>query len=318
MNTRSPKTPRRPSRRALRRRQIARNVAWALSGVFVLGAFAGGILWRHSKVNRATAEVVAPETSDEQRAAALGLFDEAVRARYEERAQGAMNAITAARRADPQLRSVDVLVGEIAFERKDPETLRRAAKYALERGENESSANLLNALETWMRRGEKGTDKAGQLAEQFLSDAADAEPSNAAVYFFHGELSRLLGDGRKAHRHLLSALHRQQSWRSAALLENKMQLAAREAADQGKEVTVAAPTEQAGAVLALRSASSSGTGGSEAFAELLRVTPTVQFFALLDDIALSGSRELIEGEVSPARMEASIPHLGVPVPGATK
>jgi len=318
MSTHSPKTSRRPSRRALRRRQIARNVAWALSGVFVLGAFAGGILWRHSKVNRATAEIVAPETSDERQAEALGLFDEAVRARYEERAQGAMNAATAARRADPQLRSVDVLVGEVALEQKDPETLRRAAEYALERGENESSANLLNALETWMRRGVKGTDKAGQLAEQFLSDAADAEPSNAAVYFFHGELSRLLGDGRKAHRHLLSALHRQQSWRSAALLENKMQLAAREAADQGKEVTVAPPTEQAEAVLALRSAATSGTGLNEVFAEVVRVTPAAQFFALLDDIALSGSRKLIESEGWRAGLEESIPRLDAPVPDAAK
>jgi hypothetical protein len=95
-------------------------------------------------------------------------------------------------------------------------------------------------------------------------------------------------------------------------------LAAREAADQGKEVIVVPPTEQAEAVLALRSAASSGTGGSEAFAEVLRVTPTVQFFALLDDIALSGSRKLIEGEGSWAGMEASMPHLGAPVPGATK
>ena len=115
MNTHSPKTSRRPSRRALRRRQIARNVAWALSGVFVLGAFAGGILWRHSKVNRATAEVVAPETSDEQRTAALGLFDEAVRARYEERAQGAMNAITAARHGHTKMRDACLHPGRRDF-----------------------------------------------------------------------------------------------------------------------------------------------------------------------------------------------------------
>jgi hypothetical protein len=117
---------------------------------------------------------------------------------------------------------------------------------------------------------------------------------------------------------LLSALHRQQSWRSAALLENKMQLAAREAADQGKEVTVAPPTEQAEAVLALRSAAASGAGGNEAFAGVLRVTPTVQFFALLDDIALSGSRKLIESESSRAGLEESIPHLDAPVPDAAK
>jgi hypothetical protein len=282
-----------------------------VSGLFVLGAFAGGILWRHSKVNRAAAQVVELESSEEQRAEALRLFDEAVRARYEERAQGAMNAIAAARRADPQLRNVDVLVGEIALDQKDPETLRRAAEYALERGENESSANLLNALEVWMRRGEKGTDKAGQLAEQFLSEAAGAEPSNAAVYFFHGELSRLLGDGRKAHRHLLSALHRQHPWRSAALLENKLQIAAREAADEGGAVVTAPPTEQAEVILALRSAVQSGYAIDKELVEFVRITPTAQLLALVDDSSLGTSREVIGSEALRRQMDSSVPHSGM-------
>ena len=318
MSVHSPKTSRRPSRRALRRRQMVRIAAWAASAVLVLSAFAGGFLWRKAKVDRAVAATALPETSDEQQVEALRLFDEAVRARHEERAQGAMNAVTAARRADPQLRSVDVLVGEVALEQKDPETLRRAAEYALERGENESSANLLNALEAWMRRGEQGTEKAGQLAEQFLSDAAKAEPSNASVHFFHGELSRLLGDGRKAHQHLLAALYRQQPWRSAALLENKLQLAARESADQGKPVMVAPPSEQAEAVLALRNAASSGAGESDVFAELLRVTPTTQIFALLDDVAMSGNRALMQGESPGSQLEAGVPYLGAPAADATK
>lgn len=317
MSVHSPKTSRRPSRRALRRRQMVRIAAWAASASFVLGAFAGGFLWRKARVDRITAAAAPAETSDEQRVEALRLFDEAVRARHEERAQGAMNAVTAARRVDPQLRSVDVLVGEIALEQKAPETLRRAAEYALERGENESSANLLSALEAWMRRAEQGTEKAGQLAEQFLSDAAKAEPSNASVYFFHGELSRLLGDGRNAHRYLISALYRQQPWRGAALLENKMQLAARESADREKTVMLAPPSEQAEAVLALRNATSSGGGDSNALAELVRVTPTVQVFALLDDSALSGSRALMQGEGSGSQLEECVPYLGSPA-DATK
>ena len=311
MTSRSSKTSRRPSRRALRRRQIARIVAWVVSGVFVLSAFAGGILWRQSKVNRAAAQVVELESSEEQWAEALRLFDEAVRARYEERAQGAMNAIAAARRADPQLRNVDVLVGEIALDQKDPETLRRAAEYALERGENESSANLLNALEVWMRRGEKGTDKAGQLAEQFLSDAAEAEPSNAAVYFFRGELSRLLGDGRKAHRYLLSALHLQQPWRSAALLENKLQIAASEAAEGGAPVIAAPPTDQAEVILALRCAMKSGSTAEEELVEFVRLTPTAQILVLVADPALGSSREAIESEAVHRRMDSSVPHSGM-------
>jgi tetratricopeptide (TPR) repeat protein len=275
-------------------------------------------LWRHSKVDRATDQVVAPETSEEQRAEALRLFDEAVRARYEERAQGAMNAVAAARRADPQLRSVDVLVGEVALDQKDPETLRRAAEYALERGENESSANLLNALEVWMRRGEKGTDKAGQLAEQFLSDAAEAEPSNAAVYFFHGELSRLLGDGRKAHRYLLSALHLQQPWRSAALLENKLQIAASEAAEEGAPVIAAPPTDQAEVILALRRALKSGSTAKEDLVEFVRVTPTAQILVLVADPALGSSREAIGSEALRRQMDSSVPHSGMSSLGSAK
>jgi hypothetical protein len=216
------------------------------------------------------------------------------------------------------LRSVDVLVGEIALDQKDPETLRRAAEYALQRGENESTANLLNALEVWMRRGEKGTDKAGQLAEQFLSDAADAEPSNAAVYFFHGELSRLLGDGRKAHRHLLSALHRQHPWRSAALLENKLQIAAREAADEGAAVMTAPPTEQAEVILALRSAVQSGYDTNEELVEFVRVTPTPQILDLVADSALGSSREAIGSEALRRQMDSSVPHSGMSSLGSAK
>jgi hypothetical protein len=229
-----------------------------------------------------------------------------------------MNAIAAARRADPQLRSVDVLVGEIALDQKDPETLRRAAEYALERGENESSANLLNALEVWMRRGEKGTDKAGQLAEQFLSDAADAEPSNAAVYFFHGELSRLLGDGRKAHRYLLSALHLQQPWRSAALLENKLQIAASEAAEGGASVIAAPPTDQAEVILALRRAIKSGSTAKEDLVEFVRVTPSAQILVLVADPALGSSREAIESEAVHRRMDSSVPHSGMSQSGTAE
>lgn len=290
----------------------------AVSALIVLGAFAGGLAaWQNVKMQRLFSMSSAFETGEDRQAEAMRLFDEAVRARREERAQEALDAVTAARQTDPQLRSVDVLIGEIALEQKDPEVLRRAAKYALERGENESSANLLSALEAWMRRGEQGAEKAGQLAEQFLSDAAKAEPSNASVYFFHGELSRLLGDGRKAHRYLVAALYRQQPWRSSALLENKTQLAARESADRGKTVAVAPPSEQAEAVLALRDAASS-SASANALAELLRVIPTTQISALLDDFALSGFRALMQGESPTAPSQASIPYLGSPASEASK
>jgi len=310
MNTHSPKTSRRPSRRALRRRQIARNVAWALSGVFVLGAFAGGILWRQSKVDRAAVQVVEKESSEEQQTEALRLFDEAVRARYEERMQGAMNAIAAARRADPQLRSVDVLVGEIALEQKDMETLQRAAEHASKRRGNEYSVSLLSALGAWMRRGESGADRTVRLAEQYLSDAADSEPSNAAVYFFLGELGRFLGDGLKAHRHLLSALHRQEPWRSAALLETKVQLATREAFDAGRPGTVESATTLSEVVLSLRAAVRPESDLEERVADLWRVITCLQAIDLFEDPVFAGCRNVIDVESLRRGLDAAVPHAG--------
>ena len=312
MCSRSIRTSHRHSRRAERRKRVVRTAAWAASVVVVIGAFVGGLVWRLSKIESAAAELAPPESSDAQRAEALRLLDEAVRARHEERTQGAANAAMAARRADPQLRGVDVLVGEIALEQKDPETLRHAVKLALERGDSESSSLLLAAIEAWMRRGEKGTDKAGQSAEQFLSDAAQAEPSNAAVYFFHGELSRLLGDGRKAHRYLLAAVRRQQPWRSAALLEIKSHLAALEASDVGKNVINPTSTDHSQAARSLRQAVKADLGGDEAFVELVRATPTGLLAALVDDYAFNSGDDA--SVVSPVRIETDIPYANAPSP----
>jgi len=144
-----------------------------------------------------------------------------------------------------------------------------------------------------------------------LSEAAGAEPSNAAVYFFHGELSRLLGDGREAHRYLLSALHLQQPWRSAALLENKLQIAASEAAEGGAPVIAAPPTDQAEVILALRRAMKSGSTAEEELVEFVRLTPTAQIFVLVADPALGSSREAIESEAVHRRMDSSVPHSGM-------
>jgi hypothetical protein len=197
--------------------------------VFVLSAFAGGILWRQSKVDRATAQVVAPETSEEQRAEALRLFDEAVRARYEGHLQSAIDAAKAARRIDPNFKGPDILLGEIAIEQKHAEAIRQAADHAITRSESKSSAMVLRALEAWMLRGETGSEKAGSTAELFLSEAAEEEPSDSSIRFFLGELSRMRGNGINATEHLLAALYRLVPWVSCDLIRLKWHLAAREA-----------------------------------------------------------------------------------------
>ena len=276
------------SPRALRRRQNRRRVFLAVSALLVLWSFGAGYLWRQLRTRAATETPTPPvQLTAEQRMEALRSLDEAVRARYEERWQGAMNALTAARRTDPQTKGLNILVGEIAIEQKDPETLRQAAQMALRSGENEASAKLLHSLHTWMKRGETGVDQAGPNAEQALEEAAEAQPSNASVYFFRGELNRLLGDNDEAHKSLLAALRRQAPWLSSGLLEVKAQLAVGEASANGKAVSVGAPSDQAQATLEFREAGASAANqASSPRADVLRSVPLLQMLALRTDQAL--------------------------------
>lgn len=292
----------RNSRRAQRRLQVRRIVFVSVAVLMILWTFGAGYLWRKFQTKEPADEVVLAEATGEQRAEALRLLDEGVRARFEERWQGALNSISAARRADPKVSGVDILVGEIALEQKDPETLRRATERSLETGENEAAAKLLRALETWMKRGEKGVDQAGLLAGQYLAEAAESEPSNAAVRFFHGELSRLLGDGKEAHRHLRGALYRQTPWHSSAMLEVKTQIAAREASDAGRPVVADVPTVQAESALALFDAVRSGGSTTSARANLHVITSALQSLNLLEDAALAGSAD--EGVTRQLREQA--------------
>ncbi len=281
-----------------------------------LASFFGGFAWRKLATGRES-QAVPLEVGAEQKAKALHALDEAVHARFEGRWQAAINGIRAARSADPQVRGVDILIAEIAVEQKDPETLRQGTERALRTAENEASAKLLRAVEMWMKRGEKGDDQAGLLAGQYLAEAAEGEPSNAAVHFFHGELSRLLGQGEEAHRHLRGALYRQAPWLSSALLEVKTQIAAREASDAGTSVVVGAPTAQADVALALLESIQSGGSTASAQADFHVITPALQSLHSFEDPAFA------VGGAEPAalqlreQMKISTPHLHA-VDGVTR
>jgi tetratricopeptide (TPR) repeat protein len=275
------------SRRAQRRQKLRRVMIRGFAGLVVLWAFGAGYLWRQWRGKAFAASSIAAQASEEQQAEAMRLLDEGVRARYEGRWQGAMNALMAARQSDPQAKGLNILVGEIAIEQKDPDTLRQAVRMAMSSGENEASAKLLHSLQTWMQRGETGVDQAGSNAEQALEEAAEAQPSNASVYFFRGELNRLLGDNDEAQKSLLACLHRQTPWLSSALLEVKMHLAASEASAIGKAVSVGAPSDQARAALGLHEAGASAENqASGANVGVLRVMPLLQLAALGNDQAL--------------------------------
>ena len=275
------------SRRALRRRQLRRNLAWVISLFFLAGAFVGGFVWQRARSQRPAPGQATPETvSQAQQREARRLLDEAVRARYEERGQGAMNALAAARRADPNVPGLDVLAGEIALEAQDHDTLRVATREALRRDGNQASARLLAALEVWQRRDGLGLEQAGSQARQLLREAAESEPSNVAAHFFHGELSRQLGDSSRAHGHLLSALRRLVPWKSSALLQVKIHWATTEASEGGEKVEGPFPDAQSAAALRWRDALRTGTGAEEALGAMIALTPSLQTIVLLDDAAL--------------------------------
>lgn len=231
---------RRSARYAVRRQQhIVRVGVWA-GVMLVCLAFAGGFVWEKSRLQKVLDELAPAAVDPAQRAEALRLFDEAVRARFEKRVQGAVAAVTNARRLDAELPGTDVFIGEVALEQKDALTLRKAADASLQRRDNVASALLLLAVEKWMSRPGQGASEAGGAARSLLREAAEHEPSNSAVYFFQGELNRFLGENAEAHRNLLSALHRQTPWGSASLLAMKAKEAAAEVAG-GKKTSASQP-----------------------------------------------------------------------------
>jgi hypothetical protein len=301
----------RSARHAARRRQrLVHAVLWAGAMLVVL-AFVGGFAWRSGWLRKPAVEGAPVVVGSAERAEAYRLFDEAVRARHEERLQGAFNAINEARRLDPDLPGLDLFVGEIAWEKREVATVQRAARESLRRGHNESASKLLLALEKWMSRSAQDTVTVGASVRELLAEAAEASPSNTAALFFHGELSRLLGDGAMAHRALLGALRRQTPWSSTALLATKWQLAAAEALQLGRAAAAPAPDAQARAALDLRNAVLSGGDTRVAWNEVLLVTPSLHAALLLqDDVFRSGSARDALSEAR-EQLDPSVPHGGI-------
>jgi len=278
---------RRSSRVEKRRRQFWWPAVRVGGVLLIAAAFAAGYLWRSGEESRRAREAPGAPTDKAARLEARLLLDEAVRARYEERWQGAMNALAEARRTDPATGGLDLLFGEIAWEQREADSIRRAARESLRRGHNESGSKLLLALEKWMSRTPQETVTVGAAVRELLAEAGEASPSNAGAPFFHGELSRLLGDGATAHRSLVGALHRQTPWSSSALLSTKLQLAAAEASQLGRPVFALAPDAPAQAALELRHVVLAGLDVRPAFGEFLLVTPALQAVFLLQDKAFN-------------------------------
>lgn len=311
-----PVSARRPDSRAMRSaaRQRARLNGAALGAGFlaVLLAFAGGFLWRSGALadRWRSAEAIAA-FDEEQRSAALSLFDEAVQAQYEERWQGAANAVAALRQQGRPLPGLDALVAEIAMTRGDPETSRLAAHESLRRGESTSSAHLMLALEKWITRNQVAdATLAGELALHFLQEAADFEPSNGAVYYFWGEMNRMAGSLAEAQQKLLGSLHREMPWRSSALLAIKRQLAVAEAQRTGRPAAAPLPQDLQVIALDLMNSPDDPARQTALRTELLAHAPLMLARFVLRDRGLSPSDREAAAEV-----EAAAPG-SLPFPGA--
>jgi len=293
------KRPRRKKRRqlspeAILRRRKRRIAFWIVSVLVIFLSFGASFFWQRLQIRRLAAASETPPVTEEQRASARRSLDNAVRARHAERMDEAVAQLALAQQADPSLPGLELLVGEIALQQRDTDALRRASANALQRGDNEASAKLLAALEVWLRRGVLGVQQAGPRARQFLLEAAESDPSDGSIHFFHGELSRQLGDSSAAHAYLLSALRRQSPWKSSSLLQVKMQLAAAEAAEAGETVEVPAPDPQSAAALRWREALRTGTRAGDARGAMIALTPGLQTSVLLDDPALQAGDNTIE------------------------
>lgn len=291
---------------ARRRRRQARIMVWVSASSIIL-AFAAGFVWRSGWLRPPAASTATIAVGDTERAEAYRLFDEAVRARHEERLQGAFNAINEARRLHSDLPGLDLFIGEIALEQGEPRTLQQAARESLRRGHNESAAKLLLALDKWMSRNPQGTVSTGASVSELLAEAADASPSSAAALFFHGEVARLAGDPATAHRKLLGALHRQTAWSGASFLAKKLQVAAAEASERGRPVLAAAPDEASQALLDLREAVASGRDMRPAFGELLSSTPSLQAKVLLQDQTFQRNAVAGDIRVLQEQLDVSVP-----------
>jgi hypothetical protein len=289
-----------------RRRRYARVLVW-MSAIFIGLSFAAGFVWRSGWLRPPAADTALVAVGEEERAEAYRLFDEAVRARHEERLQGAYNAINEARRLHPDLPGVDLFVGEIAWEQREARTVQQAARESLRRGHNESSAKLLLALEKWMSRSPQDAVSVGASVGELLAEASEASLANAAALFFHGEVARLTGDPATAHRKLLGALHRQTPWSGTSLLSTKLQLAASEASRLGRPALAAAPDEAAQAAIDLRGAIASGRDVRLAFGQLLVFTPPLHAMAVLQDQAFQEGAAADEVRLLREQLDPSVP-----------
>lgn len=156
------------------------------------------------------------------------MLERAVEARYTELTNEAARLALQAKRTDEAVPGADLFVAEMALRQGDAVAAGTAAQQALHQAHYADDARLILALNTWMLRGEIGTEAAAARSMQLLGEAAEDSLCNSAVRFITGDLQRATGQLDDAHRSLLGGLHRQQIWQSVAVITAKLALSTAE------------------------------------------------------------------------------------------
>jgi hypothetical protein len=235
---------RQAQRRAYRRLMLVCGASLAL----VAASAAAGFAWGRS--SSAVRQSVSATTIDpaiaEQKARALALMDEAVKAKFQERTGEALASIARAKSAYPGIMGTELLSAAIAVESDDADKASettRLASDALARGEDEASARLLLAMGTWLQAGSglSGRFDSRANALRRMEEAAGAGPWEPTTQFFWGEFLAFSGDTEASQAKWQGALHRLQPWHSHSMLALKSSLAASEASARSSSGTADRP-----------------------------------------------------------------------------
>jgi len=211
--------------------------AFAVGALAVLLALVGGYAWQSLRASAAAAEVRQTQQAGAEatagRADALVAIDEAVRARYEERKEGALAALARARKIDPQAPGLAIAFAELALENNEFELVRSTVSEHIRHGKDAAQAHTLLGVHRWLTRGSTPDEVSRSIEESLTSfaRATDAEASFAPAYFFSGDMLRYAGRQGEGHKRLLAALHRFAPWSSADVVAMKLAAALHEAGD---------------------------------------------------------------------------------------
>jgi len=227
----------RRSSSARRRQARATRIFLLVGSLFAMASFFGGYAWQAQKTKlRGAAAVGAADVPADPaaRAEALDHIDEAIRAKHEKRAAGALSALERARRADRSLPGLDVMRAELALKEQNLIAMRAAASSAKKKGENIANAEVLLGLDAWFNHGSSDKDfgTAVDAASAHFKEAATSDLFAAQTFVFWGEILRSAGSAVEGHGRTMSALLRLHPWDSSDVLTAKMIFAATEAGDR--------------------------------------------------------------------------------------